>query len=70
MNVCVSLPTLWSQDKLDRSILRVLEGDDGEETLLSGTTDTGIKTEDVPTASSAYMNQGLIENYTVYKTFF
>lgn len=31
---------LWSQDKLDRSILRVLEGDDGEETLLSGTSDT------------------------------
>lgn len=35
-------PTLWSQDKLDRSILRVLEGDEGEETHLSGTSGTGI----------------------------
>lgn len=36
-------PTLWSQDILDRSILRVLDGDDGEETLLSRTSGTGIK---------------------------
>lgn len=35
--------TLWSQDKLERSILRVLEGDDGEETHLSGTSGTGEK---------------------------
>lgn len=41
--MCMCQPTLWSQDKLDRSILRVLEGDDGEETHLSGTSGTGIK---------------------------
>lgn len=37
------LLTLWSHDKLDRSILRVLEGDDGEETHLSGTSGTEKK---------------------------
>lgn len=36
-------PTLWSQDKLDRSIFRVLEGDDGEETDLSETSGTAVK---------------------------
>lgn len=35
--------TLWSHDRLDRSILRVLEGDDGEDTHLSGTSGTGDK---------------------------
>lgn len=46
-DLCVSacLQTLWSQDKLERSILRGLEGDDGEETDLSGTTGTGIRME-------------------------
>lgn len=35
---------MWSHDKLDRSILRDLEGDEGEETHLSGTSaGTGIK---------------------------
>lgn len=33
-------PTLWSHDKLDRSILRGLEGEDGEETHLCGTSGT------------------------------
>ena len=32
--------TLWSHDKLVGSVLRVLEGDDGEETHLSGTSGT------------------------------
>lgn len=41
MFVCVCQQTLWSQDKLDLSILRVLEGDDGEETHLSGAPGTG-----------------------------
>lgn len=39
----MSLLTLWSHDKLVRSILRVLEGDEGEETHLSGT--SGTKTQ-------------------------
>lgn len=37
---CMRLLTLWSHDRLVRSILRVLEGDDGEDTHLSGTSGT------------------------------
>lgn len=42
-NMSKCKPTLWSQDKLDRSIFRVLEGDDGEETDLSETSGTAVK---------------------------
>lgn len=41
--VYLCLLTLWSHDKLVCSILRVLEGDDGEETHLSGTSGTEKK---------------------------
>lgn len=45
MCVCVCKQTLWSQDMLDLSILRVLEGDEGEDTHLSRTSGTGINTK-------------------------
>lgn len=49
IRVDVCQPTLWSHDRLDLSILRVLQGDEGEETDRSATSGTKRKmTKQIP----------------------